>query len=70
MKLQDDLLIHLQGGALGLGDSNGTGVGRAELRTSQSVGAVMDKRRKKVEQLLDDVMREIGVYEEFVQRGM
>ncbi|KAL0081040.1 Golgi CORVET complex core vacuolar protein 8-domain-containing protein [Phycomyces blakesleeanus] len=54
-KIQDDLFIHLHGGPLA---KNG--------RHSQNIG---EKKKQKVTQLLDDIAKEIGLYEEFVKKA-
>ncbi|KAI9031792.1 Golgi CORVET complex core vacuolar protein 8-domain-containing protein [Phycomyces nitens] len=54
-KIQDDLFIHLHGGPLAKNTHN-----------SQNIG---EKKKDKVTQLLDDIAREIGLYEEFVKKA-
>ncbi|RUP52444.1 hypothetical protein BC936DRAFT_138358 [Jimgerdemannia flammicorona] len=54
-RLQDDLQIHLQGGPLAR-EINGT-------------VPLSEKKKKKVLSLLEDVGKEVGLYEEFVKGG-
>lgn len=53
-KIRDDLYIHLNGGPL----VNST--------TQHNIG---EKKKQKVINLLDDISKEIGLYEEFVKKG-
>ncbi|KAI7867172.1 Golgi CORVET complex core vacuolar protein 8-domain-containing protein [Spinellus fusiger] len=54
-KIQDDLYIHLHGGPL--------------TKHTHSVQNIGEKKKYKVKQLLDEIAREIGLYEEFVKRA-
>ncbi|ORX61405.1 hypothetical protein DM01DRAFT_1299341 [Hesseltinella vesiculosa] len=53
-KIQDDLFIHLHGGPL--------------VRNNHRP-AISDKKKREIDALLDQVAKEIGLYEEFVKRG-
>lgn len=54
-RLQDDLQIHLQGGPLA--------------KETDGTVHLSEKKKRKVLSLLDDVVQEVGLYEEFVERG-
>lgn len=53
-KIRDDLYIHLNGGPL------------VNSMTQNNIG---EKKKQKVLNLLDDITKEIGLYEEFVKKG-
>lgn len=53
-KIRDDLYIHLNGGPL------------VNSMTQHNIG---EKKKQKVMSLLDDISKEIGLYEEFVKKG-
>lgn len=53
-KIKEDLSIHLNGGPL------------VNSMTQNNIG---EKKKQKVLSLLDDVSKEIGLYEEFIKKG-
>lgn len=55
-KIQDELYIHLHGGPL--------------VKNANMAHNIGEKKKRKILNLLDDIGKEIGLYEEFVKRGM
>lgn len=53
-KIRDDLYIHLNGGPL---------------VNSMAQNNIGEKKKQKVLNLLDDITKEIGLYEEFIKKG-
>lgn len=54
-RIQDELNIHLHGGPL--------------MKMNKSTYTIGEQKRRKVNNLLDELSKEIGLYEEFVKRG-